>query len=136
MYVLNAVMTAAMSVGFDEHETPMPTGTTLTSSKTRVNYSEFFKLCVCVTTRSFTGVVGSMQNWQFCPSMQNTLCWNSLLSTQCLTLLETHSVDTSLYHELPLESNAANTVPTESGVPISSPFPGSILQRMQKCNVR
>jgi hypothetical protein len=41
------------------------------------------------------------------------LCWKSLLCTQCLTLVKTHSFDTSLHHDFP---PAAHTVPTESGV--------------------
>ncbi len=42
------------------------------------------------------------------------LCWNSLLCTQCLTIVKNHSFDTSLHHDLP---PAAHTVLTESGVP-------------------
>ncbi len=45
-----------------------------------------------------------MQNWQFCPSMENTQFWNSLLCTQCLTLVETDSFDTSLYREFQTHS--------------------------------
>ena len=40
-----------------------------TSFKTRSNNIEFRK---CMKTRSFYGVLESMQNWQFCPSMEYT----------------------------------------------------------------
>ncbi len=45
-----------------------------------------------------------MQNWQFCPSMENTQFCNSLLCTQCLKLVETDSFDSSLYHEFQTHS--------------------------------
>ncbi len=45
-----------------------------------------------------------MQNWQFCPSMENTQFWNSLLCTQCLKLVETDSFGISLYHEFQTHS--------------------------------
>ena len=40
-----------------------------------------------------------MQIWQLCPTMENTQFWLLLLCTQCLTLVETDSSNTSLYHE-------------------------------------
>ena len=45
-----------------------------------------------------------MQNWQFCPSMDNTQFWNSLSCTQGLGLVETDSFDSSLYHEFQTHS--------------------------------
>ncbi len=73
----------------------------LVSSKTRSNNSELCKLSSLsklsdLRTCSFSGVPGSMQNQQFCPSMQNTRVSKLASMHTVAYIVETDKFDTSL----------------------------------------